>query len=133
LSASLPVELRILGLSVVWLLVHILAQAATVTRERGLNWNMGARDEISPSLGPMAGRAQRALANYSETWPAFIALALALTVSGRAGGTGAVGAALWLCARVLYLPLYLYGIKYWRTAVYAVSWIGLALMLGQLL
>jgi uncharacterized MAPEG superfamily protein len=133
LSASMPTELFVLGLSVVMLLVHILAQAAAVTRERGLAWNIGPRDETSPPLGTLAARAQRALTNYGETWPAFIALALGLALSGRTGGTGSTGAVLWLCARVLYLPLYLCGVRFWRTAAYVVSLAGLVLMLGRLL
>ncbi|MFC6746309.1 MAPEG family protein [Methylobacterium persicinum] len=80
----------------------------------------------------MAGRAARALENYKETWPALIALALALAVTGRTGGVGAVGAVVWLAARILYIPLYLAGIRVWRTLVYVVSMAGLTMMAVRL-
>lgn len=122
-------ELTILGLSVVLLVVHIGIQGQSVTKERGTTWNAGARDEPQKPLGVLAGRAQRALENYKETWPAFIALALGLSVSGQSGGIGAIGACVWFAARVVYVPLYLLGIPVWRSIVYLVSLVGLVMML----
>jgi uncharacterized MAPEG superfamily protein len=122
-------ELTILGLSVVLLVVHIGFQGQTVTKERGTTWNASARDGVEPPLGELAGRAQRALDNYKETWPAFIALALGLAVSGQSGGIGAIGACVWFGARLIYLPLYLLGVPVWRSLVYLVSLVGLGMML----
>ncbi len=81
----------------------------------------------------MAGRAQRALDNLKESYPAFIALALALAVSGRTGGLGATGAMLWFVARVVYHPLYLFGVPYVRSFAWIASMLGLLLMLIRLL
>ena len=122
-------ELTILGFSVLLLAVHIGFQGQTVTKERGKTWNASARDGAKPPLGELAGRAQRALDNYKETWPAFIGLALGLAVSGQSGGIGAIGACVWFGARIVYLPLYLLGVPGWRSAVYLVSLIGLGMML----
>ena len=44
-----------------------------------------------------------------------------------------MGAATWFGARIVYLPLYLAGIPYIRSLVWAVSILGLALMLFRLL
>ena len=126
-------ELTILGLSVILLIVHIGVQGQTVTKERGTEWNASARDEPQKPLGPLAGRAQRALDNYKETWPAYIALALGLSVTGQSGGIGAIGACVWFGARIVYVPLYLYGVPGWRSAVFLVSMLGLILMLVRLL
>ncbi len=128
----MPTEIVVLALSVILLVVHIQIQGFAVTKERGKDWNMGPRDGQGPPLGVAAGRAQRALDNYKETWPALIALALALAVMGRTGGVGAVGAGIWLAARLVYLPLYLTGVKGWRTGVYVVSMAGLTMMLVRL-
>lgn len=133
MTPSLPVELTVLAYSVVLLIVHIVVQGSSATRERGLAWNAGPRDNSSPLKGEVAGRAQRALENFKETYPAFIALALALAVSGRTGGGGATGAWLWLGARVVYLPLYVFGVPWLRSAVYGVSLAGLVMMLTRLL
>ncbi len=128
----MPVELILLGGSVVLLFVHIAIQGTTVTRERGTAWNAGPRDASTAPLGKIAGRAQRALDNYKESYPAFIALALGLAAADRTGGLGAIGAGVWFAARIVYIPLYLSGVPYVRTACWMVSVLGLVLMLFRL-
>lgn len=129
----MPTELTILAWSTLLLLAQVLIQAQAGTRERGLRYNAGARDEAPPPPGRLAGRAQRALDNLLQTYPAFVALSLALVVGGRDGGAGAAGAMLWLAARVVYVPLYLLGVPWLRSIAWAASVIGLAMMLLRLL
>lgn len=128
----MSIELQLLGWSVVLLFAYVVTQVSLATRARGMAWNAGARDEAQAALPSYAGRAQRALDNFKETWPAFIALALALAVTGRTGGMGALGAWIWFIARIVYLPLYLLGVPGLRTLIYAVSVVGLVLMLARL-
>jgi uncharacterized MAPEG superfamily protein len=130
---TLPTELTLLGWSAVLLVVHILLQGRLATRERGLEWNAGPRDQEQKPLGVHAGRAERALSNFKETYPVFIALALGLAVSGRTGGIGELGAWVWFLARIVYLPLYLFGIPYFRSVCWLVSLVGLLLMLIRFL
>ena len=40
-----------------------------------------------------------------------------------------MGATIWILARIVYLPLYLMGVIYVRTALWTVSVIGLLMML----
>ena len=103
-----------------------------MTLELGRDFNVSARDERRILNGTVARRADRALRNFLETYAAFVGLALALAVTDRAGGAGAIGAAVWFWARVAYLPLYLFGVPYVRTAIWLVSMIGLAAMLYRL-
>ncbi len=131
--SAMPIELVLLGWSTILLFVYIMVEGQSATRERGLDWNAGPRDGNAKPLGPIAGRASRALRNFQETYPAFIALALALTVSGRTGGLGEVGTWTWLVARIVYLPLYLLGIPYLRSLCWTVSILGLILMLVRLI
>ncbi len=133
MMSTLPLELTLLGWSTVLLFAYIMVQGQTATHDRGLEWNAGARDGDARPLGELAGRAARALSNFQETYPVFVALALALAVSGRTGGIGEVGAWTWLVARLAYLPLYLLGIPYIRSLVWLVSLLGLLLMLIRLL
>ncbi len=133
MRAGLPTELVLLGWSVVLLLVQIGLQGALVLPLRGLSWNAGPRDEGQPPLGRHAGRAQRALDNLKETYPAFVGLALGLAASGRTGGIGELGAELWFVARVAYVPLYVFGVPWVRSFAFGLSLIGLMLMLGRLL
>ncbi len=110
------------------LLVHITAQVVSVTAERGSAWNAGPRDEGSAPHGRFAGRADRALRNFQETFPAFALLAVMLMVLQRADGIGLLGAQIWVAARVIYLPLYLAGIPYLRTLAWLASLAGILLM-----
>lgn len=114
--------------SVALLLVHIGVQGFTATREFGPDWNVGPRDEGLSPKGAAAGRAERALRNYLETFPAFGVLAVTLLALGRADGIGWLGALLWLAARIVYLPLYIAGIPYFRSVTWLAAGIGLVMM-----
>ncbi|MGQ4273694.1 MAPEG family protein [Terrihabitans sp. B22-R8] len=128
----MPHEIIVLALSVLLLFVHTALQGLLATKELGTAWNAGPRDGDVKPKGALAGRADRALNNYKETYPAFIGLALALVVTGQAGGLGAFGAWLWFAGRIAYIPLYLAGIPYIRSLVWIASAIGLTLMLVAL-
>ncbi len=120
--------LPFVGWSVVLLVVHILLQGMTATRELGSRWNAGPRDEGLKPSGKIAGRAERALANFRETYPAFVALALALALKEDTSGWGIAGVWLWLVCRIAYIPLYLAGIPYIRSLIWLGSLAGLSLM-----
>ncbi|WP_082666309.1 MAPEG family protein [Aureimonas sp. AU4] len=126
--ASLPHELVVLVLALVLFFVQLGLQGMLATRELGSAWNAGPRDGDRKPAGVHAGRAQRALDNFKETFPVFLALALALVTTDRDGGLGSVGAWIWLLARIAYVPLYLAGIPYIRSLVWLGSIVGLGLM-----
>lgn len=126
-AASSPI-LVLLALSVALLVFHVLLQGFLATRELGSGWNAGPRDEGRAPAGKLAGRAARASANYRETYPGFVALALALAIAGDPAGWGLVGGWLWFIARLAYIPLYLAGIHYIRSLVWLASLAGLAVM-----
>jgi len=132
-AAPLSAELLYLAWSVALLLVHIAVQGVLWVSETGARYNAGPRDENRKPRSVHAGRAARALRNFLETYPAFVALALGLAFAGKTGGMGALGAALWFWARAAYLPLYLFGVSYVRTLAFVVATIGLVLMLIDLL
>jgi len=119
----------LLGWSVVLLLAQVVAQAVTVTAAIGLPAAMLPRDGGNTPPTLLSGRLTRALANLLETYPAFIALALGLIVTNKTSGMGVTGAQLWLAARLIYVPIYAAGISGVRTGVWALSIIGLVMML----
>lgn len=114
--------------SAVLLVFQVLLQGFLATVERGPAWNAGPRDGAAKPLGALAGRAERASANLRETYPAFVALALALAIAGDASGWGHTGALLWFACRLLYIPLYVAGIAYIRSLIWLGSLVGLACM-----
>jgi uncharacterized MAPEG superfamily protein len=132
-SSALPFELAVLAWGCLLGLVHIFAAAHVKTRQYGLGWNMGARDAALPPPVPLAGRLMRAQANYFETFPIVAALLLADGLADLSGPLGRTGAALWLGARILYLPLYAAGVPVVRTIVWGVALLGIAFLLWPLL
>ena len=126
-------ELTILGWSVILLLIQIILQTQFAVNEFGLPYALSPRDDRKTVKGPVAARAGRVLGNFLETYPAFVGLALAVTVANRAGGLSALGAEIWLIARIVYVPVYLTGVKGLRTAVWAISIVGLVMMVVALL
>ena len=129
----MPLELKLLAWSVVLLLVQIVLQAASSSSELGLPYAMSPRDEGREPRSVYARRIRRALNNLLETYPAFVGLALALVISNKAGGVGAIGAEIYLAARVLYLIVYAAGVSVVRTLFWCLSVIGLIMMLVRFL
>ncbi|MGH7435682.1 MAG: MAPEG family protein, partial [Polyangiaceae bacterium] len=93
---------------------------------------LGPRDE-QPPLSAVAGRAQRALTNMQEALPVFLTLAILHVVLRTPGELPTRGAALFLGSRAVYVPAYLAGIIGLRSTVWAVSWVGLGMMIAALL
>jgi uncharacterized MAPEG superfamily protein len=128
----LPTEMVMLGISVVLLLAQLFLQSISSAVEVGGEYKAGARDDVRVVRGQIAGRAERAFRNLLETYPAFVALSLALVLTGRNGGYGALGAEVWVVARILYVPLYLFHIPFARSLAWFVSIFALVAMLIRL-
>ena len=122
-------ELTCLELSVILWLAHVLTQAITARGEFGDDYLFSPRDGKVAAKGVNVGRATRALHNYIENYVPFVAADLALIATGHTGG---IGATIWIIARIIYLPMYMLGIKYVRTLCWAVGVVGLLMMLGRL-
>jgi uncharacterized MAPEG superfamily protein len=128
----LNVELKILGWCIALGLVYVFVGAGFATAQRGLLWNAGNRDgDPKPLTGP-AARAVRANLNFLETFAFFAAAVLGVVAANKTTPDTALGAELYFWARVAYLPIYIIGIPYVRTLVYAVSIWGLIKVLEAL-
>ena len=123
-------ELWLLVLSIVLGFVHIILQAQSANRERGLRWNAGPRDETMPPLTGVAGRLSRALQNFLETFPLFAASVLIAQAVNLHNGLTLWGAGLYVVGRSAYLPLYASGVPYIRSLAWNVATIGIFLVLA---
>ncbi len=126
-------ELTLLAWTIVLALIYIFAFDVARTGQYGLKWNTGARDADMPPLSPMAQRLGRAQANLFETLPLFAAAVLVAHVAGIHSGRTVLGAQLYFWARVIYLPLYAFGVPQVRSLVWLVSLAGLLLIVIALL
>jgi uncharacterized MAPEG superfamily protein len=129
----MTIELAMLACSIVLGLAQILVAAHFKTKERGLDWNIGPRDEPEKPLGVTAGRLERARGNFLETFPFFAAAVLMAAVAGRHNWLTQSGAVLYFAGRLVYVPLYAWGIPVARTLVWAVATLGIVLVLIGLL
>jgi uncharacterized MAPEG superfamily protein len=129
----MPIELKILGWSVCLGLVHVFVAAGLATQQRGLKWNAGNRDGEAKALTGAAARAARANRNFLETFPFFAAAVLGVVLAKLNTPHTALGAELYLGARIAYLPVYIAGIPYLRTLIWAASLWGLLQLLEALL
>jgi uncharacterized MAPEG superfamily protein len=122
-------ELTVLAWGCVLAIVHIYAAIRAKTRQYGTKWNTGPRDEEQPPLNPVAGRLARAQANYYESFPIMAAAILIVSVADLETRWTAIGVLIWLAARVLYLPLYGFGVPLVRTLAWIVSLAGIVMVL----
>jgi uncharacterized MAPEG superfamily protein len=122
-------ELLCLELSVVLWFVYLFTQILTSRAEFGDAWLFTPRDETPTPKGLACGRGKRALANYIENFVPFVAVDLALIATQHTGG---LGATVWVAARLLYLPAYMFGWIYVRTAFWGIGLLGLLMMLVRL-
>ena len=122
-------ELACLELGVLWWIVHVLAQVGASQVELPLSYLLSSRDRPMEPKGVMAGRANRALGNYVQNFTAFAALDLAFVALHQAGG---IWPTVWIVARIVYLPLYLFDVVYARTIVWGVSFAAIVAMLVRL-
>jgi uncharacterized MAPEG superfamily protein len=125
--------LTLLAWTLVLALVQIMLTAQFRNQETGLTYNMSARDGQAPPPRPVTARLQRAQANLFETLPLFIAAVLIAHLAQVAGSLTLWGCWLYLLARVLYLPLYAFGVPVLRSLVWSISLLGLVMVLGAVL
>lgn len=126
-------ELICLAWAVVLGLVHIFAAANVKVRQYGVKWDIGARDEEVPPPLPIVGRLMRAQANFFETFPLFAAAVFLVIFAGRSNATTALGAQLYLFARIAYLPLYATGVPVVRSIAFMIALVGLLMVLWPVL
>jgi uncharacterized MAPEG superfamily protein len=128
----MSVELTMLAWSVALGFGYVFLAAFLGTHQRGLKWNASNRDGEPQPLTGFAARAARANQNFLETFPFFAAAVLAVVVAQHTTPQTALGAKIYFWSRLAYLPIYVVGIPYLRTAVWALSFWGILQMLEAL-
>jgi uncharacterized MAPEG superfamily protein len=98
----------------------------------GLPTLAGNREGL-PEMTGWAGRAARAHRNMLESLVLFAVLVIVAHMAGVANETTILGAQLFFWARLAYAIIYLVGVPWARTAVWAVSVVGLVIIFLQLL
>ena len=127
-------EIKILVWVLILTVVQILLVATLRTRETGTAYNTGPRDKPSPvPIGVVTGRLMRAQRNLLETLPVFIAAVIMIQFAQIQSKEIHYGVLIYFFARVLYVPLYAFGVTYVRSIVWAASLVGICMLLHSLL
>jgi uncharacterized MAPEG superfamily protein len=127
----MPHDLQMLVWSAALALVQMIIAVLIAISAAGLPTLAGNRDGLPPFTG-LALRAQRAHLNMLESLAVFAIFVLVAQLTGRANATTALGATLFFWARVAHAIVYLAGIPWLRTAVWAVSFVGIVMVGSQL-
>jgi uncharacterized MAPEG superfamily protein len=128
----MTLELKMLAFSIVLGLLQIVLAAHAASLQRGYVWAASSRDEAVPPLTGVAGRLERALQNFLETFPLFAAAVLTAHVAARHSWMTEWGAQLYFWGRVIYLALYAAGVFLLRSLVWNVPVLGIVLLLLSL-
>ena len=114
-------------LSCLLIIVHIFCPmfiGLLTTKDVSIDYLFSSRDkEIKYSS--YFDRSNRAFKNLLETLPIFIILFF-LSVFNQVDNFNL--ALLWILARLIYIPVYILGLKYFRTFIWMISFLTLILM-----
>ena len=128
----MTLELKMLALSIVLGLVQIVLASHAASLQRGYVWTASSRDEAVPKLSGVAGRLERALQNFVETFPLFAAAVLTAHVADRHNWMTEWGVQSYFWALGAYLGLYAAGVFLLRSLVWNVAALGIVLVLLSL-
>ena len=118
----------------VWTLMSVVVGAAIRNQEwtrEGRDIGLGNRDNLNEAT-PMGGRAERAAKNSIEAAVFFVPLALIANAAGLDAEVS-LGAQIAFWARIVYVPIYIAGIKYLRSLVWIVGVVGYGMMVAAML
>jgi uncharacterized MAPEG superfamily protein len=122
-------ELTCLEGAVALWFAHLFCQMGAAGRAFSVAYLFSSRDAQQAPKGLLWARATRAFANYVENFVAFAALDLGLIVTHHTVGFAPT---VWIIARVIYLPLYLFNVICVRTLAAGVAMVSLLVMLWGL-
>jgi uncharacterized MAPEG superfamily protein len=125
----MTIELAMAAALIALGLFQVALTAIEYRRVHGIAYANTARDV--PSTRPeskLLGRLSRAQGNLTETAPYFIGLAVIISLAGLTTPHTQLAAIAFVALRVLYLPLYAFGVPYVRGLVWTGSFIALFAM-----
>ena len=108
-------------------LALVALQGAVAPLRHGLAYGVGPRDEIVEK-SVLEGRAGRTLANQIEGLMLFLPLVVAVVALDASTPMTAMGATIYLAARIVFAAFYLLGVPYLRSLSWGVGIAGLVIM-----
>jgi len=121
----MTIELVLLAACVVLGIVHIIVVSHLQSWQRGYWWTATSREESVAPLSGIAGRAERALRNYLETFPFFAAAIFVITVTNTHSWLTVWGAHFYFWGRIVFAMLYIANLPLARSLAWNIPTIGI--------
>jgi len=128
----MTIELVVLAACVVLGIVHIIIVSHLQSWQRGYWWTATSRDESVAPLTGVAGRAERALRNYLETFPFFAAAILIVVATNTHNWLTVWGAHFYLWGRIVFAILYVANFPLARSLAWNIPTIGILMNVAGL-
>jgi uncharacterized MAPEG superfamily protein len=128
----MTIELALLAASVILGIVHIIIVSHLQSWQRGYRWTASSREQSAAPLAGIAGRAERALRNYLETFPFFAAAILAVIVTDTHSWLAVWGAHFYFWGRLVYAILYMADLPLARSLAWNIPTIGILMNVAAL-
>lgn len=124
----MTIELILLPASVVLGIAQIIGVSHLQSWQRSYRWTASSREQSVAPLSGVAGRAERALRNYLETFPFFAAAILVAAVTNTHSWATVWGAHFYFWGRLIYTILYLLDLPLARSLVWNIPTLGILII-----
>ncbi len=125
-------ELAVAGWLTIIYIILVMIQGGLVPGRQGFAWGLGSRDEPQEKT-LLQGRADRTVNNHAQAMVMFLPLIFIATFIELSNDMTRIAAGLFLVGRILFAPLYLMGVAYWRSAAFGLTLIAMLIFLSQLI
>ena len=127
-------ELTALALAGLLQAVQFLLFAVPANMELGTGYTSSARDRPpSRQLSDRTARLQRAMNNHFEGLILFTLAVVVVTLGQQSSGVTQTAAWVYLAARILYIPAYAFGLRPWRSVIWAAGFFATLTMIAAAL
>ena len=124
-------ELTALALAGLLQAVQYALFAIPANLELGTGYTSSPRDRPpSRQLSVRTGRLQRAMNNHFEGLILFTLAVVVVTLGNQSSAVTQYAAYIYLAARVLYVPAYYFGLRPWRSAIWALGFFATLTMIA---
>lgn len=129
----MTIELTLLAACVLLGIAHIILVSHLQSWQRGYRWTASSREQRVEALTGIAGRVERALRNFFETFPFFVAAVLLAAVTETHSTLTVLGAHFYFWGRIAYASLYAMNLPLARSLVWNIPTIGILMEVVALL
>lgn len=128
-------ELTALTLAALLQIGQIVLMAVPANRELGTAKTLSPRDGLAleREVSPRTARLFRAMNNHFESLLLFTIATLVVTFADKGSAITAAACGLYLLARILYIPAYVFGWVPWRSVFWSLGLLAILILLGAAL